>query len=74
MIDLFDLRYLASGTRRQRCALAAIERPGIWRDLAPYTPALAGTIPLDFGATPVCDPGKMCPALAFDVTYSVTVS
>ena len=41
-----------------------------WR----FTGASAGTVPLDFGATPVCDPGKMCPALAFDVSYSVTVS
>jgi hypothetical protein len=41
-----------------------------WR----FTGANTGTVPLDFGATLVCDPGKMCPALALDVSYSVTVS
>jgi hypothetical protein len=41
-----------------------------WR----FTGANTGTVPLNFGATPVRDPGKMCPALAFDVSYSVTVS
>ena len=54
--------------------------PEGWYDVATqscawrFTSANTGTVPLDFGATPVCDPGKMCPALAFDVSYSVTVS
>lgn len=46
-IDLHDLRYLQSGTARQRSAFAAIDRLGVMRDLAAYTPALAGTVPLD---------------------------
>jgi hypothetical protein len=46
-LDLHDLSYLAAGTPRQRQAYAAIERLGIMADLARYTPALAGTIPLD---------------------------
>jgi hypothetical protein len=45
-IDLFDLSYLAAGGTRQRAALQVIEELGICRDLAEYTPALAGTIPL----------------------------
>ncbi len=54
--------------------------PEGWYDVATqscawrFTGANTGTVPLDFGATPVCDPGKMCTALAFEVSYSVTVS
>ncbi len=56
------------------------EAPEGWYDAATqscawrFTGANTGTVPLDFSATPVCDPGKMCPALAFDVSYSITVS
>jgi hypothetical protein len=46
-IDLHDLTYLLSGTPRQRQAYAVIEGLGLFRDLAAYTPALAGTVPLD---------------------------
>ncbi len=46
-IDLFDLSYLAHGTPRQRDAGRAIEQLGLWRDLAGFRPALAGTVPLD---------------------------
>jgi hypothetical protein len=55
-------------------------KPEGWYDVATqscawrFTGANTGTVPLNFGATPVCDPGKMCPALAFDVSYSVSVS
>ncbi len=45
-IDLHDLTYLLSGTARQREAYAVIEELGLFRDLAAYTPALAGTVPL----------------------------
>lgn len=45
-IDLHDLSYLAGGNDRQRAALAVIESLGLWRDLAAFTPALAGTVPL----------------------------
>jgi hypothetical protein len=46
-IDLHDLSYLASGTPRQRDALRVIRELRLWENLAAYTPALAGTVPLD---------------------------
>jgi hypothetical protein len=46
-LDLFDLSYLAHGTPRQRDAHRAIEQLGLFRDLADFCPALAGTVPLD---------------------------
>lgn len=46
-IDLFDISYLRDGTASQRDAHRAITELGILRDLAEYTPALAGTVPLD---------------------------
>jgi hypothetical protein len=67
------------GTSNLGGTLTDVEPEG-WYDAAMqscawrFTGASVGTIPLDFGATPLCDPGKMCPALAFDVSYSVTVS
>jgi hypothetical protein len=41
-----DLAYLATGNDRQRRALVAIEVLGIFRDLAEFSPVLAGTVPL----------------------------
>jgi hypothetical protein len=46
-LDLHDLTYLRHGTPTQRAAAAAIDALGILDDLAEFTPALAGTIPLD---------------------------
>ncbi|MCB2378556.1 DUF4269 domain-containing protein [Hymenobacter sp. BT635] len=40
------LSYLEHGTARQRQAVAAITRLGIWTTLQAYAPVLAGTIPL----------------------------
>jgi hypothetical protein len=48
-MDLFDVSYLAQGTARQRDAHRAILDLGILGDLAEFTPALAGTVPLDIG-------------------------
>jgi hypothetical protein len=45
-IDLHDLSYLLGGAPRQRAAFAAITEAGVMRDLAAFTPALAGTVPL----------------------------
>lgn len=45
-IDLHNLSYLARGSARQRQSHAVIEELGLFADLAEYTPALAGTIPL----------------------------
>ncbi len=45
--DWFDLAYLRDGTPRQRAAYAAIAALDLSARLAPYTPLLAGTIPLD---------------------------
>lgn len=47
MPDWKDLRYLQTGTARQREAYAAIVRLGILAALEAYGPVLAGTIPLD---------------------------
>ena len=45
-IDLHELSYLADGTARQRDALRVIRELRLWENLAAYTPALAGTVPL----------------------------
>jgi hypothetical protein len=41
-----------------------------WR----FTGANTGTIPLDFGGSPVCAPGTKCPAIELEVSYTVTVA
>jgi hypothetical protein len=41
----------------------------VWR----FTAANVGTIPLDFGGSPVCAPDTKCPALALAVSYIVIV-
>lgn len=46
-IDLHDLSYLAEGTPRQRDALRVIRELRLWENLAAYTPALAGSVPLN---------------------------
>ncbi|MGG1661284.1 DUF4269 domain-containing protein [Brevibacillus sp. NRS-1366] len=46
MSDWLDLSYLRTGTNRQRQAWEAIQQTGIMALLQPYTPVLAGTIPL----------------------------
>ena len=46
-IALHDLTYLLAGTARQREAYVVLADSGVFQDLAPYTPALAGTVPLD---------------------------
>lgn len=43
----FNLNTLKNGTERQQAAYGAIVRSGVMQALRPYTPVLAGTIPLD---------------------------
>jgi hypothetical protein len=42
-----DITYLAQGNERQRRAYEVLMEVGVLRDLAEFTPVLAGTIPLD---------------------------
>lgn len=46
MTNWFDLSYLRTGTDRQKQAWEAIRQTGVMELLEPYTPVLAGTIPL----------------------------
>jgi hypothetical protein len=47
MTDFFDPTYLARGTERQRRAYAALDQLRVLSLLDPYTPVVAGTIPLE---------------------------
>ncbi|AYA35987.1 DUF4269 domain-containing protein [Hymenobacter oligotrophus] len=58
-MNWLDHRYLATGTLRQQQAHAALQQLDLWRTLAPYTPALAGTIPLGID-TPASDVDVIC--------------
>ena len=57
--DWFDLRYLRNGSPRQRAAYQAIENVGVLERLAPFTPVLAGTIPLELDL-PASDLDILC--------------
>lgn len=45
-MDFLDIEYLRSGNEVQKRAYDTLVRHGVMRLLAPYTPLLAGTIPL----------------------------
>ncbi len=42
-----DISYLKTGNAKQREAFAALDRLGIFRTLAAFSPVLAGTVPID---------------------------
>ena len=59
MPDFRDIRYLQSGTARQRAAYETLTALGILETLAAYDARLAGTIPLDVD-TPDSDLDILC--------------
>lgn len=46
MINFLNLDYLKDGNLRQQVAFMELEALDVWKILLPYTPVLAGTIPL----------------------------
>lgn len=66
MIDWTDLSYLRAGTPRQRSAYAALNQLGIFSHLQPFTPLLAGTIPLNIDL-PSSDLDIICEARDLNV-------
>jgi hypothetical protein len=46
-MDWFKIDYLLEGNQVQKAAYHALQRLGIFEDLAAYSPVLVGTIPID---------------------------
>jgi len=47
MIDFTNLNYLKSGNERQKRAYEVLEKYQVFEKLKPYSPVLAGTIPIE---------------------------
>jgi hypothetical protein len=60
-LKLLDLDHLANGTERQKQAYGALKNLALFERLKPYSPVLAGTIPLDVDV-PSSDLDVICSA------------
>lgn len=72
-MDFLRPDYLRTGTARQRAAYAALTRLRVFDRLAPYTPVLAGTLPLGVD-TPASDIDVLCAAYDLDTFATVVRS
>ncbi|MCB9452575.1 MAG: DUF4269 domain-containing protein [Anaerolineaceae bacterium] len=65
MVDWTNLSYLQQGTPRQQAVYQVLVRLGIFEALQPFSPVLAGTIPLDIDL-PESDLDVICEANDLD--------
>lgn len=69
MIDFLDIEYLAKGNAIQQLAYSDITGNNVITILEPYTPVLAGTIPINI-AIPTSDLDILCCFTSAEVFYN----